>query len=238
MQSLVFSGEKTADDIICRDVGWYHQRFNSHVVVITSDSGLKARCHRAARTAKIKIVDSYLFIDLMDSLCNPAEDEDKDKDKDEEIGKGIYEGIGEGRSTTSAPPPVNVNDVNLDINLARLELRLRDQIRSMQRLSKLRSGGRKKRSDFKRRLSELEVRLVACLDKRHENTPVATIDTTADSTEEQESSGIQSKKEIMNVVDEKTIAQLLRVGSGVDREETWERCLVRVYVCIPVYVSE
>ena len=196
--SLVFSGDQTADDIICRDVGWYHKRFNNHVVVITSDSGLKARCHRAARfESKIKVVDSYLFNDLMDSLS---------------INNDIEEDV---KLEKSSPNIVESRDVDL----ARLELRLRDQIRSMQRLSKLRSGGRKKRTDFRRRLSELEARLLACLEKRGQTQEESSACDGANQND------LESKQSVMNVADEKTVVKLLRLGSGLGREETWERCL-------------
>jgi hypothetical protein len=221
--SVVFSGEKTADDIIARDVAWWKDRFKAHVMVVTADSGLKARCHRAVRldNKALTVIDSNLFLELMDALT---------------AANRTTSSGGDGIASISTP--TNSTSVTADnmldmSDLLRLELRLRDQVRSFQRLSKVRSGGRKKRVQFTRRLREIESRLQDCLDKQGQRQGANGADGgSSSSISSSSSSSSDSKMARLDMIDESMLAEVLRENSDsrglgrARREETWERCIL------------
>ena len=206
--TLVFSGERTADDAIVRDVGWWKERYGSHSVIVTADSGLKARCHRAVKA--ITVIDSNIFLELMDTLIGDKVDQSTISSINNLSPQVLSESF--PLSTPQMPGIPSASNLK---DLLRLELKLRDQARSLQRLSKLRSGGRKKRAKFSRRLREIEERLQDCLDKQRQKY------------NKDESS---SKFTTIESLDERTLAHLLREqahdGHGKKREETWERCIL------------
>lgn len=214
--TLIFSGERTADDAIARDVGWWKEKYGSHVIVITADSGLKARCHRAAKADNkaLTVIDSSAFLEAMEALTT--------------VNRSEHAFVLSPSSAPSSTVPPNMPAVTsaLDLrDLLRLELRLRDQVRSLQRLSKMRSGGRKKRSQFARRLAEIETRLQNCLDKQQQK------QTTMASANTVDTEVSNSKHVRIDSLDEDTLADILRDekhgGHGRERrEETWERCIL------------
>ena len=206
--TVVFSGEKTADDIITSDVSWWINRFKPHLIVITADSGLKARCHRAAKADKnaITIIDSNLFLEMMDALTTR---------------EGIKFPVAPTDASTTAPLSISLKQRDL----LRLELRLRDQVRSLQRLSTVRSGGRKKRAQFNRRLGEIENRLRDCI-SRQEQDGCPSPDGAPGGGGVGEDRGKLARIECL---DEGVLADVLREQSqsgDMRREETWERCIL------------
>lgn len=219
---VVFSGEKTADDILTRDVAWYRETIGCHVVVITADSGLKSRCHRAARADNkaLTIIDSNLFLEAMDAVTI-----NRTSSSSDELAQEL-------EPVSSSPSPAAVSIMAgatsaLDMrDLLRLELRLRDQVRSLQRLSQKRSGGRKKRVQFNRRLSEIETRLQSCLEKQQQK-QASLVEGVGQAGDESEGL-VQSKHVRIDSLDEDTLASVLREEShGRERrEETWERCIL------------
>ena len=65
---LVMSGPRwSADDVIVRDVGWWHENSTATVTVVTSDKLLRSRCRHAARsfssedTNRLRLQDSEAF---------------------------------------------------------------------------------------------------------------------------------------------------------------------------------
>ena len=84
---LVFSGDKTADDIIVRDVAYFQRQHSVPVAIITSDSGLKGRCQRVGRELGLTIVDSTTFIELLEAVSSlPALPDSDGKVEEEETG--------------------------------------------------------------------------------------------------------------------------------------------------------
>jgi hypothetical protein len=225
---IVFSGEKTADDIITRDVAWWKENIGCHVVVVTADSGLKSRCHRAVRADNkaLTIIDANLFLEGMDAV---TVDRTSSSCLDDETAR-----LKPALSTLPPAPPSPAMMTAAATSalgmrdLLRLELRLRDQVRSLQRLSHKRSGGRKKRAQFTRRLSEIETRLQNCLDKQASFVGVGREGGHEQSADGQTQSRTQSKHVRIDSLDEDTLASVLRDEShGRERrEETWERCIL------------
>ena len=235
--NVIFSGDRTADDSIVRDISWYQKYHDTHVTIVTADSGLRARCSRVFKSKKDKlnIIDSNLFVEFMDHLMRNASSSTTGfnsncNNNNDDIGSTTATvSIDTPTSTvTTAFTITNTMDAsdkeNALTDLTRLELRLRDQIRSMTRMSTLRSGGRKKRMQFRNRLSELESRLALCIQKS-ESLMKGKVN-------EQSSSRVfgvdlsnESKERRMSHLGEKALSDLLHKGSGRGREETWERCI-------------
>jgi len=236
--SVVFSGAKTADDIITRDVSWLQKRFKLPVVVVTADSGLKARCHQSSKgnTDLLTIVDSTMFAELLGvveterleaevtkkyeeeaaarrTIAQAAvensidkqvdvdgDDGDSDDDDDDD-----YE---EEEEEDEEDEQEKMQDVSLleRTERARRELRLRNQIRSIEKISSMKSCGRKKLAKMKKRLTEVEGKLRNLIVMGGGAGAVL------------ENGGGGEGGDTL-------VTSLLRMGSGQGREETWERCI-------------
>ena len=202
--TVSFSGSNTADDTIVRDAMWFQRRFNSSVLVVTSDSGLKSRCMQGAKITgrQLAVVDSTLFVDLLSASMPP-------------------EAFGQPAEETDAPPSPPDLAVAMSafdpakMSSLRREMGVRNQIKSIEKY--VRGGGSKKKTTkLKKRAQQLEARLQQVIIR--ETGAVTSLTVTMDAALAMAPAHQQAGYD--------AILRMMRAGSTRGREETWERVLL------------
>ena len=210
--SICFSGpERSADDVIARDVMWLQRRFNCSVVVVTADFGLKSRCFQGAKIVgnELAIVDSTLFVEMLSTIMyRPPESTDLKADDEQE---------GQDDSTPTVPlSDINEAFVPFDpakMSMLRRELGVRNQIKNIEKYVRG-GGGKKKVSKLKKRQKQLEDRLQRV------------IATECGLTLSPSADGAQRLTPANQQVGYEALIKMMRTGSSRGREETWERVLL------------
>lgn len=270
--ALVFSGAKTADDVIARDCGYFLRVAGVPVCVVTSDAGLKGRCQRAGKSAPwavdggssvvgqgavrpVSFIDSNTFIELLGAVASGELDKI-------DLAGGIEAAVPTDADATT-PLPVTataiITDTAIDASepgtpldplqatrlaeLARRELRLRQQVRSLDTLLERKSQGRKKLARLRERRGEI----ARALDKLLVEGGGWNLEEGSDSeaVEQQEGGGAEEDEDGQEEegteavsasvpprqADAAFVDSLLLLGAGRGkeggyREETWQRCIL------------
>ena len=284
--ALVFSGAKTADDIIARDCGYFLRVARVPVCVVTSDAGLKGRCQRAAKSAPwaveggtsivgqgavrpVSFIDSNTFIELLGAVASgelDVNDTSVAPPTATEPTTPAFVPMSTTTTTITTTPTTVVIDTDAAVaasradspddqaaatpldplqstrlaELARRELRLRQQVRSLDTLLERKSQGRKKLVRLRERRGEI----VRALDKLLVEGGAWSLDEASDGRGEEGQEGADGEEEEEAEREEAARASipprqadaafvdsllLLGAGRGKEggyREETWQRCIL------------
>eukprot|EP01041_Mallomonas_annulata_P006063 gene6063-12227_t len=146
--AIVFSGPKrSADDIISRDVSWFHQTLQRNVVVITEDQELRSRCRKSSTsTCSVSIIASPAFVEILTDMAS----------KNSEVDATLTVST-PNQHILVEPTGDELKDLVMQANLIQVEHQLQQKITTVK--SQIKRSSRKKLTPLKAKLLSLQTQV-------------------------------------------------------------------------------